>query len=332
MAAQRQLDLLKNRPLFHSCMIAGFECGLVHGGRHDLLLTTRHTPHQNMRDHFRIARDHGMETVRDGLVPGHHAAQRMRAAYDAGVQGIWDLSHYHRNLDPIRCARIVASAALALPTQDRLWLCPVNEPSLYPMLAGIPRQEAVDMAILMARVARDHYPDVGILTNDPITGIGDRQFEATDAIMAAVDVDVVGVNYYPHTARTVLSKVLRRAWRRYRKPIMVSETSWHDGHPVHHRRHPGFHKGMWLRHVLEQVDIARFHGVQVAGVCWYPVIDCPPWHAPRSRNRWSHGLIRSDLTVDPALSAEMIRVRPGGRAETRNEARDFDGQCAATRR
>ncbi|RYG97431.1 MAG: hypothetical protein EON58_09750 [Alphaproteobacteria bacterium] len=31
-------------------------------------------------------------------------------------------------------------------------------------------------------------------------------------------------------------------WRRYRKPIMVSETSWHDGHPVHHRRYPGFNK------------------------------------------------------------------------------------------
>ena len=76
--------------------------------------------------------------------------------------------------------------------------------------------------------------------------------------MAAVDVDVVGVNYYLHTARTVLPEVLLTAWRRYRKPIMVSETSCHDGHPVHHRRHPGFHKGMLLRHVLEQVEMARF--------------------------------------------------------------------------
>lgn len=294
---------------FRSELIAGFECGLVHGGSHDLLATTRHLPQDRMGQHLAIARDHGMRTVRDGLVPGHNAVERLRAAQAAGVQGIWDLSHYHRNRDPVRCARIVAQAALSVLGPERLWLCPVNEPALYPLIAGMPRHEAVDMAITMARVARDHHPDVGILTNDPITGIGERQFEPTDAIVSVVAVDVVGVNYYPHTARTALSKVLVKTWRRYGKPVMVSETSWHDGHPVHHRRHPGFHKGAWLRHVLDEVAIARGRGARVVGVCWYPVIDCPPWPHPRSRNRWSHGLIRRDLSVDPALSAELARLR-----------------------
>ena len=49
------------------------------------------------------------------------------------------------------------------------------------------------------------------------------------------------------------------------KPIMVSETSWHDGHPIHHHRYPGLNKGTWLRHVSEQVDIAKFHGANVVG-------------------------------------------------------------------
>ena len=49
------------------------------------------------------------------------------------------------------------------------------------------------MAITMAEVARDHRPAVGVLTNDPITGIGERQFKATDAIVSAIDVDVMGV-------------------------------------------------------------------------------------------------------------------------------------------
>lgn len=309
MQAQRSLFSRSRAPLFRSEILAGFECGLVHGGRHDLLLTTRHTPAEQMRQHFRIARDHGMSTVRDGLVPGHHVIDRLRAAQDAGVQGIWDLSHYHKNRDPARCARIVADASLSISGEARLWLCPVNEPSLYPMLSGMPKDEAVAMAILMARVARDHHPNVGILTNDPITGVGDRQFAATDAIVSAIDVDVIGVNYYPHTAKTILSKVLLKTWRRYRKPIMVSETSWHDGHPVHHRRHPGFHKGLWLRHVIDQVDIARFHGADIAGICWYPIVDCPPWHAPRSRHRWSHGLIRHDLSVDPELAGELQGLR-----------------------
>ncbi|RDJ03582.1 glycosyl hydrolase 53 family protein [Rhizobium grahamii] len=306
---QHQLSLGVRKPVFQSEMIAGFECGLVHGGRHDLLATTRHTPAEQMHPHLRIVVEHGMTTVRDGLVPGHHVTDRLRAARAAGVQGVWELSHYHRNLDPVRCAKIVAQAALTVSGDERLWLCPVNEPSLYPLLAGMPRHEAIDMAVTMARTARDHHPDVGILTNDPIAGVGDRQFEATDAIVSAIDVDVIGVNYYPHTARTALSKVLIKTWRRYRKPIMVSETSWHDGHPVHHRRHPGFHKGAWLRHILEQIDVARMHGAEIVGVCWYPIIDCPPWHSPRSRHRWSHGLIRSDLSLDPALSAELRRLQ-----------------------
>ncbi|MDB5665059.1 MAG: hypothetical protein JWS11_1602 [Cypionkella sp.] len=305
----QQLKLPIERPLFRSEVIAGFECGLVHHGRHDLLETTRHTPQQRMYDHLRIAYDHGMKTVRDGLVPGHNAVERLRTAQAAGVQGIWDLSHYHHNADPVRCARIVAEAALSILGAERLWLCPVNEPSLYPLIAGMPQNEAVNLAITMARVARDHHPNIGILTNDPITGVGERQFAATDAIVSAVSVDVIGVNYYPHTARTILSKVLLKTWRRYKKPIMVAETSWHEGHPVHHRRHPGFHKGSWLREVLGQVEIARLHGAQIAGVCWYPIIDCPPWHTPRSQRRWSHGLIRSDLSLDPELSAELAGLR-----------------------
>lgn len=305
-----QLPLpLRTASLFRSSLIAGFECGLVHGGRHDLLVTTGHTPDARMADHFRIVGEHGLRTVRDGLVPGHGALQRLRAARDAGIQAIWDLSHYHRNQDAVRCARIAAEAAYAINGEERLWLCPVNEPSLYPMIAGLPRHNAVDMAIQMAKVARDHHPAVGILTNDPITGVGERQFEATDAIVSAVDVDVIGVNYYPHTARTSLVKVLLAAWKRYRKPIMVSETSWHDGHPVHHRRYPGLNKGTWLRHVLDQVDIAAFHGAVIAGVCWYPIVDCPPWHRPFSKDRWSHGLIRSDLSVDAPLSAELRSLR-----------------------
>lgn len=300
-----QRDLRIEPRLFRSEAIAGFECGLVHGGCHDLLETTRHLPQDRMKCHFDIVRDHGMLTVRDGLVPGHNAVHRLRVARDAGVQGIWDLSHYHRNGDPVRCARVVAAAALSINGPERFWICPVNEPALYPRIAGMPWYEAADMAITMARVARDHHPDIGILTNDPITGVGERQFAATDAIVSAVKVDVIGVNYYPHTARTTLSKVLLKTWRRYAKPVMVSETSWHDGHPVHHRRHPGFHKGAWLRHVMDEVAIARSRGVAVAGVCWYPVVDCPPWHSPRSRRRWSHGLVRSDMSVDPALSAAL---------------------------
>lgn len=99
---------------FGSGFIAGFECGLVHGGRPDLLVTTGHTPDRQMLEHFKIVRSHGSATVRNGLVPGHNAVARLETARDAGLTGIWDLSHYHRNVDPVRCARVVAAAALSV--------------------------------------------------------------------------------------------------------------------------------------------------------------------------------------------------------------------------
>jgi beta-glucosidase/6-phospho-beta-glucosidase/beta-galactosidase len=170
----------------------------------------------------------------------------------------------------------------------------------------MPWEAAVELALIMVRVARDHHPDIRILSTDPITGIGERQFQATDRLVAAGVVDFVGVNYYPHTARTSLLKVLLKTWKRYGKPILVSETSWHDGHPIHHRRHPGYSKGDWFRYMTAEIALARAQGVEVAGLCWYPVVDCPPWQRPRSRNRWSHGLIRKDAGVDPSL-ADALR-------------------------
>lgn len=292
--------------MFASSIMAGFECGHLGWNGHDLLVTTGHVPGKRMQEHFAIAINHGMATARDGLPWRHNPAERMAEAARAGMQVIWDMNHYDPPPDAVAHARRCAEAAdKATP----LWLCPVNEPMMYPMLAGMAWEHAVDLAITMARVARDHHPVVKLLSTDPITGIGERQFAATDRLVTADCVDVVGVNYYPHTARTSLLKVLVKTWKRYRKPILVSETSWHDGHRDHHRRHPGFNKGAWLRHMLGEIDAARANGVEFAGLCWYPIVDCPPWQHPRSRNRWSHGLIRSDLTVDPALSAELMSLR-----------------------
>ena len=292
--------------MFSSSIMAGFECGHLGWNGHDLLVTTGHVPGDKMDQHYRIALDHGMTTARDGLPWRHDPAPRLAAAFRAGMQVIWDLNHYDPPPDAVGHARrCVAAADHSKP----LWLCPVNEPMIYPILAGMSWEHATDLAITMARVARDHHPMVKLVSTDPITGIGEKQFAATDRLVDAGCVDVVGVNYYPHTARTSLVKVLLKTWKRYGKPILLSETSWHDGHREHHRRHPGFNKGAWLRHMLNDIASAQAMGVEVAGLCWYPIVDCPPWQHPRSRNRWSHGLIRADLSVDPALSATLIEMR-----------------------
>lgn len=84
---------LKPKQIFRSSIMAGFECGLVHRGRHDLLMTTGHTVDARMSERYRIIRHHGLITARDGLVPGYHAIERMVVARDEGVQAIWDHPH-----------------------------------------------------------------------------------------------------------------------------------------------------------------------------------------------------------------------------------------------
>ena len=292
-------------------ILAGFECAHLGWNDHDLLQTTRHLPDDRMEAHYRIAREHGIARARDGLPWRHDPARRFAAAARAGLEVIWDLSHFDPPPDPVAHA---ANAARCADRHAPFWICPVNEPSIYPWLAGTSREDAVRLAITMTHAARDNHPDVRVLVNDPLNGIGERQFAAMDALVAAGIVDVVGVNYFPHTARTSLLKVLRKTARRYHLPVMVAETSWHDGHPGQRRRHPGWNKGDWLRHVLAEAEAAQAEGATIAGLCWYPVVDSPPWPHPRSRRRWSHGLIRADLSVDPALAAaldEMLRVREG---------------------
>ena len=294
---------VRGRPgFFSSRILAGFECGYLGWNGHDLLRTTRHVPEQRMAAHYARVREHGLRTARDGLPWRHDPVGRLEAAAKADIEVIWDLNHYDPPPDPVEHARRAAKAA---DPERAFWICPVNEPSLYPALAGMPRAAAAEMAMTMARVAKDHHPDVRILTTDPITGIGERQFEATDALVGTGLVDLVGVNYYPHTARTRLHKVLLKAWRRYGKPLLVAETSWHDGHPQHHRRHPGFNKATWFGHVMGEVALAEARGAEVVGVCWYPIVDCPPWKWPNSRSRWSHGLIRKDLSVDEPLARAL---------------------------
>jgi hypothetical protein len=146
-------------PGFPSGVLAGFECGFLGWNRHDLLVTTGHVPEGRMSAHYAAAKRHGLLAARDGLPWRHDRRPRLATAAATGVQVIWDLSHFDPPPDPIGHAHAVAvSADPATP----LWLCAVNEPMLYPSLAGMPRPAAIEMALTMARVAKDHHPEVRI--------------------------------------------------------------------------------------------------------------------------------------------------------------------------
>jgi hypothetical protein len=122
--------------------------------------------------------------------------------------------------------------------------------------------------------------------------------------------DVVGVNCYsfgqmeyresgPHAAlppgddriRPVCD-LLVSVWERYRRPIVVAETS-------------GLHDGRedWLRDVVHESLAAVLAGVDLHGLCLFPAVDMPDWHT----GEWVHNGI-CDLLQTPDGDLRRVPV------------------------
>ena len=120
--------------------------------------------------------------------------------------------------------------------------------------------------------------------------------------------DIVGTNCYsfgqmeyreqgPHQSlppdddRIVpLSDLLALAWDRYRRPMIISETS-------------GLREGRteWLRDVMQESLAAVHRGIDLHGICLFPGVDMPDWHT----GEWLHNGI-CDLAAE---SGDLRRVR-----------------------
>jgi beta-glucosidase/6-phospho-beta-glucosidase/beta-galactosidase len=112
--------------------------------------------------------------------------------------------------------------------------------------------------------------------------------------------DIVGANNYsfgqmeyreqgPHAAlppdddRIVpLCDLLRAVWERYRRPMVIGETSGlADGRPA------------WLKDLMEESLAAVEQGMDLHAVCLFPAVDMPDWHT----GEWLHNGI-CDLVED----------------------------------
>jgi hypothetical protein len=97
--------------------------------------------------------------------------------------------------------------------------------------------------------------------------------------------DMVGVNFYHanqwehpgdktifwhHTPRDPrwrpLHQLLKEAQEIYRRPLFIAETS-----------HVGVGRPAWIRETLREVRLAQTQGVDIYGVCVYPIIDRHCW-------------------------------------------------------
>jgi hypothetical protein len=98
--------------------------------------------------------------------------------------------------------------------------------------------------------------------------------------------DVVGVNVYHFSQaqmnadksrevlgprdprRRPLGELLRYAWERYRRPIIIGETSGYQDK-----------RGEWLTMTMEESMRALNSGIDLQGVCLYPCVDIPDWNS-----------------------------------------------------
>jgi beta-glucosidase/6-phospho-beta-glucosidase/beta-galactosidase len=119
--------------------------------------------------------------------------------------------------------------------------------------------------------------------------------------------DIVGVNVYsfgqmeyrehgPHAALppgddriAPLCDMLGTVWERYRRPMIIGETS-------------GLERGRadWLRDVMGESLAAVDRGIDLQGVCLFPAVDMPDWHT----GEWLHNGI-CDLEPE---SGDLNRV------------------------
>jgi len=169
-----------------------------------------------------------------------------------------------------------------------------------------------------------------------------RQFQAWDMLCGRAEphlgghpryLDLVGVNYYHANQwefgtgrclywhlrdprRIPFHELLIEVHARYRRPLLVSETS-----------HVGEGRGLWLRDIGAETLKADHRGVPVLGICIYPAIDRPDWEDPQ---RWHESGLwdvasqaggTSERTLNRRYAAALMRVRRRTASLTRRPSR-----------
>jgi hypothetical protein len=182
-------------------------------------------------------------------------------------------------------------------------------PPVGPDEEGWFKHQLVRTAIAASKAIKQRWPNTTLVWAEPLIHVAPHNrrrqtmraaeknrsgmFEAYDWIMGLAEpelggdpslVDVIGLNYYPHNqwyweGPTIpmghheyrpLADMLVEMAERYGKPIMLSETGAE-----------GSGKPSWLHYVCNEVRDAMGRGVDMRGICWYPVTAYPGWDNSR---------------------------------------------------
>jgi beta-glucosidase/6-phospho-beta-glucosidase/beta-galactosidase len=211
------------------------------------------------------------------FLAGHEA---LWPPYDRGVEG------FVRLLRSVLPAVSQASRCWSdlLPEAEHVWVdtCENHagtegDPARYAALANDRRHVVLDLAL-----GHDLDPARPFLAELLDAG-GESLLD-----LAPVRVDVVGLDYYTHSEwwydaagshspsphPVGFAALAEHYAGRYRRPVLLSETNL---------RGLAADRASWLRHTLEQYELAQSRGVDLRGYCWFPHVDSCDWDSLLAR-------------------------------------------------
>jgi beta-glucosidase/6-phospho-beta-glucosidase/beta-galactosidase len=127
-----------------------------------------------------------------------------------------------------------------------------------------------------AKKAAENYRRSQFQAFDMLAGIAEPELGGRPEYL-----DILGLNYYFHNQWThpsrkkiplghenyrPLEEILEEFSARYKRPVIIAETGIEDDE----RRD-------WFRYVCERTRVAKRKGVDVQGVCLYPIVNHPGW-------------------------------------------------------
>jgi hypothetical protein len=126
--------------------------------------------------------------------------------------------------------------------------------------------------------------------------------------------DIVGINYYwtnqwewqransplayDDPRRCVLSNLIRAVWQRYGAEMLITETS-----------EVGVRRATWMCELTGEVKQILQEQIPLRGVCLYPILGMPEWHAPSEWTRmglWD--LVEQDGQLLRVPEPEMLQA------------------------
>jgi hypothetical protein len=172
-----------------------------------------------------------------------------------------------------------------------------------PLILVVPPLDRADLA---DEAWKESYDDA-YFAFDVISGARHPELGGSPEVL-----DIAGFNNYsfgqmeyrpngPHAALEPgdprirpLCDLIEQGWKRYRRPVIVAETSGLEGG-----------RDDWLNDVVQECLAAVNRGVELHGICMFPAVDMPDWHT----GKWLNNGI-ADLVPQPDGELKRVPFQP----------------------